>query len=387
MVSPIGILVRFSRLVSESAAAEEILPLLGEAALAHLGVDGAAVLRLGDDGELLVCAAQKLPEGVLGQRLPADLVGDDLAERLLWLCQGFQAAVALPLVSSGDLYGALVLLARGRLSLTTAQTELAGGLVDLTAVALARASQYQALSRSYAELRASREVLSRGEKLRALGQMASGVSHDLRNILSPLVLQAQQLRRMGPEDAADREDTLVRMEQVLWRGVELVERLRSFSRQERDPPAQRLELNALCEEALRLAQPRLRTQQVHLSLTLGDASAVHVQGAEFLSALLNLLVNALDVMPAGGVLRVTTGARDGGAYVSVADTGPGIAPEAAGRLFEPFFTTKGEKGTGLGLSLVYAFAQRHGGSITGENLAEITGAPGARFTLWLPAAP
>jgi signal transduction histidine kinase len=101
---------------------------------------------------------------------------------------------------------------------------------------------------------------------------------------------------------------------------------------------------------------------------------------EVLSAVVNLVVNAIDAMPEGGIVKVSTGARDEGVAVTVADNGPGMSPEVQARVFEPFFTTKGAEGTGLGLAMVFATMQRHSGAVS----LETSPGNGARFTLWFP---
>jgi signal transduction histidine kinase len=95
----------------------------------------------------------------------------------------------------------------------------------------------------------------------------------------------------------------------------------------------------------------------------------------------NVIFNAVDALDGKGKISVLTGSSDGGAWVAVADNGPGIPPEIKSRILEPFFTTKGDSGTGLGLSIVYAFTQRYGGRL------EIESEPGhgARFKIWFPA--
>jgi signal transduction histidine kinase len=97
----------------------------------------------------------------------------------------------------------------------------------------------------------------------------------------------------------------------------------------------------------------------------------------------NLLLNSADALAGAGSITVTTGFSSGGAWIEVADNGPGIPAEIRNRIPEPFFTTKGEMGTGLGLSIIYAFTQRHGGRL------DIESEPGhgAKFRMWFPAMP
>jgi signal transduction histidine kinase len=94
----------------------------------------------------------------------------------------------------------------------------------------------------------------------------------------------------------------------------------------------------------------------------------------------NLLLNAADALGGAGIVTVCTGSSNGGAWIEVADNGPGIRPEIKNKILEPFFTTKGQLGTGLGLSIIYAFTQRHGGRLEIESE---TGR-GAKFRMWFP---
>ena len=306
---------------------------------------------------------------------------------VLAACGGrFARAHTLPLVSGGDLFGSLVLLFARDEELAPSRVALAEGLVDLAATGLSRAAQYAELSRSYAELRASRAVLSRSHKLRALGQMAAGVSHDLKNILNPLALHLQFLKRSLPRDATDAQESVAEMQQVLKRGIETVERLRDFSRQSPQRKVEPVDLNLLVHEAVEICKPRLHSRsevQIRIVTTLGAPGPVLLQASDGVAALVNLIVNAIDALHDKGTITVSTGKDDDGGWVRVADDGPGMPPEVEQRVFEPFFTTKGDEGTGLGLAMVYASVQRHGGRL----MLETAPGAGAAFTMWLPAAP
>ena len=265
------------------------------------------------------------------------------------------------------------------------RTKIADGLIDLAAMALESAAQIQKLERSYAELRASLDVLSRTEKLRALGQMAAGVSHDLKNILNPLSLHLQVAdRAIVRGDAAEARESIVEMKQVVVRGVETVERLRAYSRQTKETKAELIDLDRLVREAVGIAKPRMAATGRVLRVVeeLGSPAPVMAAAGEVVSALVNLVVNAIDAAGTKGrTITLTSGESDGGSFVEIEDDGPGMPPEVEKRVFEPFFTTKGTEGTGLGLAMVYATVHRYGGNIT----LDTSLGRGTRFRLWFPA--
>lgn len=240
-------------------------------------------------------------------------------------------------------------------------------------------------NRANEELRKSREALARTEKLRALGQMAAGVTHDVKNILNPLSLHLQIAQRANVKGSKETvEEAHQGMKQALAHGLEVLERLRNFSRQTPESKLAPVDLNLLAHEALLLAKPRLaspsgRIHRVHEEY--GAPQPVLAEPGELVSAVLNLLANAADAMIEGGEITVRTGERDGGGWISVSDNGPGMSAEVQARAFEPFFTTKGQEGTGLGLAMVYAAVHRHGGTVGLESEP----GKGATFTLWFPA--
>jgi len=104
--------------------------------------------------------------------------------------------------------------------------------------------------------------------------------------------------------------------------------------------------------------------------------------ADCITAIVNLIFNAVDAVNGRGTIKVRTGTSDGGAWIEVEDDGPGIPPEIRSRIIEPLFTTKGNQGTGLGVSIVYAFTRKHGGRL------DIESEPGhgARFRMWFPVS-
>jgi PAS domain S-box-containing protein len=206
------------------------------------------------------------------------------------------------------------------------------------------------------------EKLRQDEKLRALGQLTSGVAHQLKNILNPIALDLQLVRaRLAAGQPVD--EALQTMEDAVRTGAEAVETLRRFSRHEPIGLAELADLNQLTDRALEICRPRLaQRRHVQLRREGQQLPLVLVRGADFVTAVVHLVRNAVEALPGAGTITVRSGC-DEGAWVEVEDDGPGIPPTVEARICEPFFTTKAE-GSGLGLAMVYAFVQQHGGQLT-----------------------
>jgi signal transduction histidine kinase len=223
-------------------------------------------------------------------------------------------------------------------------------------------------------LLASQEAQLRDRRLAAVGQLAAGVMHDLNNVLNPIMAAAYLLRHHAESPAAVR-DYAERIRTAAETGAAIASRVGRFIRQEPLHGGDTLlELGTLASEVLDFtAMARVEpaaggTVQEERAFAPG----VWVRGlpGEIREALVNLVQNGLDAMPAGGTLAVRTFADGTDACVAVRDTGVGISAEVRERAFEPFFTTKGMRGSGLGLAEVYGMARRHRGTAT------ITSVPG-----------
>jgi len=214
--------------------------------------------------------------------------------------------------------------------------------------------------------------------------MAAGVQHDLRNVLNPLGMHLQIVERAlakGDKDTA--QASIQECKGVVRRGTEMLDRLRAFSRQAPGQAAHEVDLSALAREAVAIARPRMSARGGALARVVEDLDEVPpvvARGEEIVAAIVNLVVNAIDAMTSGGTITVKTGKSETEAWVSVADTGPGMTPEVQSRIFEPFFTTKGTEGTGLGLAMVFATMQRHRGRVA----LDTAPGEGATFTLFFP---
>jgi signal transduction histidine kinase len=223
-----------------------------------------------------------------------------------------------------------------------------------------------------------REIL-RAEQLSAVGQLAAGVAHEIRNPLASIKLLVSAASKARPPRPLTQEDLRVIHDEV-ERLERKVQALLDFARPSvahKEP----LELGAMIQQAIQLVQTRVRQQKVTVRVAGCDQPVtVYVDRDQFLSVLVNLFLNALDVMPHGGELKVLVERQpDGQVRLDVADTGPGFDPRVAGRLFTPFTSTK-PTGTGLGLSVCRRVVEDYGGRLAATNRPE----GGACLSITLP---
>ncbi len=247
------------------------------------------------------------------------------------------------------------------------------------------------------EITAERQLeqqLARAQRLESIGMLASGIAHDLNNVLTPILLCVEFLKAEFPGEEASAKLKLV--EQAAKRGAGIVRQVLTFARGVEGEHST-LQPNLVLKEVGQLARETLpRNITVCIEGTDEDGWLVDGDITQLHQALLNLVVNARDAMPEGGrltlrrretVLDEDRGRRNAlppGRYVelSVIDTGVGIPAQLLDRIFDPFFTTKSRgQGTGLGLSAVYGIARGHGGAIEVQSHLGV----GTEFTLLLPA--
>ena len=258
----------------------------------------------------------------------------------------------------------------------------------------------QELAHTNEALRQAQQALIQQERLRALGQMASGIAHDINNAISPIALYAESLLDHEPGLSTTVRDRLVTIRRAIDDVAQTVARMREFYRP-REPQMEHrdVELNELVQQIVELTRarwsdlPQRRGIMVELKTALA-AELPEIRGAdsEIRDALTNLIFNAVDAMPKGGTIEVRTSTRatdtDDGesehwAQLEVVDTGIGMDEETRRRCLEPFFTTKGERGTGLGLAMVYGMAQRHGAALEVDSKLQV----GTTIRLLFPVSP
>jgi two-component system sensor histidine kinase HydH len=221
-----------------------------------------------------------------------------------------------------------------------------------------------------------REV-QRAERLAALGQLAAGMAHEIRNPLTSVQLLVQTVRK-DPSAGALTDDDLALIDGELGR---IEKSLGTFLDYARPPKLERVtcDLAAVADGALTLVRGRAQQQRVEVRFAPpAEPITLNADPAQLRQVLVNLLLNALDVMPTGGALELAVAREGGEATIAVNDTGPGIAVEIAPRLFEPFATNK-EAGVGLGLVVSKRIVEDHGGTLRGFNRQG-----GATFLVRLP---
>ncbi len=243
-----------------------------------------------------------------------------------------------------------------------------------------------------AELRQAQHAALQQERLSALGQMASGIAHDINNAISPVALYVESLLESDQTLSPRARQYLPIVLRAIDDVASTVARMREFYRaREHQVVLVPADLNSLVNQVVDLTRARWSDMPLQRGIVISvvtelDRELPAVSGieSEIREALTNLIFNAVDAMPEGGTLTVRTSVVDGGrGCVEVGDTGVGMDAATRQRCLEPFFTTKGERGTGLGLAMVYGFVQRHGAQI------EIDSAPGqgTRIRVLFPVAP
>jgi GAF domain-containing protein/anti-sigma regulatory factor (Ser/Thr protein kinase) len=276
-------------------------------------------------------------------------------------------------MAAGDRVIGLLSLRRADRAFTEADERLLVNIAQLVALMLRSARLYEERTRALGELGAAQDQLVRTEKLRALGEMASGVAHDFNNLLAS-ILGRTQLLLERVQDVKLRQWLKV-VERAALDGARTVRRLQDFTGIRRDQPAVAVDLNQIVQQVLETTESiwrqdgRWRGVEIGVETDLAP-SLPRVAGdpAELREAFTNLVLNAVDAMPEGGTLTLRTALAEGErVLVEVRDTGTGIPEHIREKIFDPFFTTKGPKGTGLGLSMAYGILQRHSGRITVES--------------------
>lgn len=238
--------------------------------------------------------------------------------------------------------------------------------------------------RDLTERRRAHQRMAQSDKLRAVGELAAGVAHNLNNALTVIQGRAQLLQRRATDEATSK--SLEVIVNAVADGSQTLRRILDFARRDQAKEFAPVDLAELIATSVEIAKPKWNrksaTRSGSINVRVENRGAVYVLGekAELREVVLNLLFNAVDAMPDGGEIETGTRAELDSACFWVADTGSGMSPETVARIFEPFYTTKGEGGTGLGLSASHGIITRHQGRIM------VVSEPGlgTRFEVRLP---
>ena len=401
-------LARIARELTGTLDAERIAELVTHGLVDLLASRGAALYRYdpetgglrqlaahGGDAGVLRGVDMTPGEGVVGWavterkivttpdvlREPRVSLSPELRRRLVAI--GGCAVVGVPLLTRDSIVGALSLGDNVGREFSADELQALQAVADQTALALENARLYATAQESLARLRETQAQLVQAAKMSALGQLVSGVAHELNNPLSVIIGYGQLLL------SRDVPPTLKRpLELMVSQGdrmAKIVRNLLYFARQ-RPPERASVDVRQVMEQTLALRLNHLTLSGIVVERDFPDALPVINGDAQQLEQVfLNLLLNAeqaiLEAMPSGRIVLRARLRPDGRAIlVQIVDDGPGIPPDALPRVFEPFYTTKTVgMGTGLGLSVSYGIVQEHGGRLSVESRPRET-----TFTLELP---
>jgi signal transduction histidine kinase/ActR/RegA family two-component response regulator len=293
--------------------------------------------------------------------------------------------LGVPLFLDGRMLGLLLFMRRKLDGFCPAEREFIQSLSTHVALAVRQAQLYQDLQTAYNELRKTQQAVMQHERLKALGQMASGIAHDINNALSPIVGFSELMLRIETAMSPAGKKYLNYIKTAGEDISHIVAGLKEFYRlREENEALLPLKLNQIVEQVVDMTRPRWRDlpqrrgvmieMQKDLAPELPELFGIE---SEIREALTNLILNAVDAMPSGGTLMVRSRDGDSVVMLEVCDTGLGMDETIRKRCLEPFFSTKGKRGTGLGLAMVYGIMERHEGRI------DIDSAPGKGTTMRL----
>jgi len=308
--------------------------------------------------------------------------------------EGVLSVLATPLVTRERVVGVLNLFCQtGTDAFDEEALRLAQVFADQAAVFIENARLVGELRRAAAELEARVEERTRqlqetqaqvvrAEKMAVVGRLAASVAHEVNNPLQAIALHLQLLDEEPLSAAGAEQLAIVRHEQA--RIAAIVQRLLDFQRP-RKGDRKREDVVCLLRDVLALADKQLEQAEVEVRLDVPDGDLpVLAVGDQLQQVFLNLILNACEAMPEGGVLQIVAGRANGNVNISVSDEGTGMSPEVLEQLFEPFFSTK-HAGTGLGLAVSEEIVTAHEGRMEAESpIHDSESRPGSRVTVTLP---
>jgi len=399
----------------ETLDIQEILRLVLEGVTKNIGFDRARLYLINEKKNLLECkmAVGIDEERIKGITLPLD-PGDSVVGRSIFEKQPFiipdastdprvnpilkekfnlHSLVVIPLLAKEKGLGAIAAdFVDPNKNITKEALDSVMVFAQQAGLAIHNAFMYQELKtfsqqmeekiqKTTADLRKTEAQLIRSEKLAALGQLAAGIAHEIRNPLTSINILIHSLTENFSSGDSHREDLNV-IEEEIDRINEILDRFLRFAKPAA-PLLERTEVASIFEETLQLIRPRMEKQRIHVQKEFQDLPMILMDREQIKQVALNLLLNAVQAMPRGGTLTLRGQNSKDGQWItiSIQDSGVGIPDEDMNKLFDPFFSTK-EGGIGLGLSIAHRIVDQHHGKIEVES----TPGNGTLFTLWLPVS-
>jgi len=399
--------------LTETLDIDEILRLVLEGVIKNIGFDRARLYLVNERRDVLECkmAVGVDVEKIKGIELPLDpeasIVSRSVMEKKPYIIPdarmdprvnpvlkekfNLHSLVVIPLFTKEKALGAIAAdhTEPGR-RLTQETLDSVMRFAQQAGLAIQNASMYQELKnfsrqmeekiqKTTADLRKTESQLIRSEKLAALGQLAAGIAHEIRNPLTSINILIHSLRERLPSENSQQEDLKV-IEEEIHRMNEIVDQFLRFAKPA-SPLLEKTDVLSIVEETLQLLRLQIEKQRIVVEKEFQALPMIQIDREQMKQVMLNLLLNAIQAMPEGGQLTLKgQNSKDGQwIHLSIEDSGMGISPEDIDKLFDPFFSTK-EGGIGLGLSITHRIIDQHHGKIEVENAPE----KGTIFTVWLP---
>ena len=400
-VTRLSALVDAGRAMGDFRSLQELLDFFINLAAEQLDVERASIMLLDEEsGDLTIAASRglddfdtteahvRLGEGISGTvaktgepivvtdatREPKAIRKDNPGMAPAFVCAPI--VLSIPIKSGKKVLGVInATNKRSNTPFDDNDMSYLSSLCGQVAVAIERTRHFEELQRAYNTLKSTQAQLVATERLKALGQMAAGVAHDLNNALAVILGTAQTaLRRPhgSPELVKELRGSLETIDGVAQQAAEAIRRIQDYTRIRKDSGRAAVNLNAVVNEAIEMTRPKwkeeaeARGRSIRVQFTPSDLPPIWATLYELTQVVGNMIFNAVEAMPTGGTLTFRTFADGSRVVLEVADTGIGMSEQTRKRLFEPFFTTK-TNGQGLGTSIVYGIVSRHEGEITVES--------------------
>ncbi|MGH9871150.1 MAG: ATP-binding protein [Pyrinomonadaceae bacterium] len=240
------------------------------------------------------------------------------------------------------------------------------------------------IAAAHAEYEELRERATHAEKMAALGELSFGVAHNVNNTLTGILGRAQLLLRT--KDAEKINAGIEMIVKSAEDGAHIIRRIQDFARRQPSRKFEAISVAGLMKDVCEMSRPRWESRvdgpDIRLALVADCTASVLGDAVELREVLVNMIYNAIDAMPSGGEICMSSQEVNGRVVLTITDNGTGMTPDVKSRLFDPFFTTKGKSGTGMGMAVSFGIIRRHNGSIDVES--EL--GRGATFRISLPVA-